>query len=312
MKLHCRRQLRTLSCAIAASSVILGTVVATAAVSPGVASAAQRPLCVGTAAAPGVLAGNYRSGVRIEGFCTVNGGATVVRGRLTISANSALIAAFALNDLTGKGSSKLTVLGGIFVANGGTLVLGCLASSFACVDDPNPSAPTLAEADVVRGSIRAQSPLGVIVHDTTIYGNVIESGGGGGTTCAVPTTGPFALFGSPVYSDFEDSAIHGDLTLSDLKTCWMGVARVVDSGSATLTDNKTADPDAIEILTNTIVGDLSCNKNTSVWDSEEAAFGQTGVYPRTPEPDTVDGSRIGQCVLASPATEGGSPGPGPF
>ncbi|HVC69933.1 MAG TPA: hypothetical protein VNC61_06665 [Acidimicrobiales bacterium] len=312
MKREWRRQLRTLSCALGAASVVLATVVATVAVDPGVASAARRPLCVGTADNPGVLAGSFRSGVRIEGVCTVNGGPTVVRGALTILPDSTLVAAFALNDLTGKGSSRLTVLGGISVRPGATLILGCDPGSFSCIDDPNPDAPTLSAAETVRGVIRESSPLGVIIHDATINGNVRQTGGGGDGSCAVPTTGVFSLFQSPVYSAYEDMTIHGNLTITNVKTCWMGVDRVVDSGSVTLTKNQTADPDAIEILSNTISGDLKCASNTSVWDSAEAAFGQTGLYPRTPGPNTVNGSRLGQCVLASPATEGGPPGPGPF
>jgi hypothetical protein len=37
------------------------------------------------------------------------------------------------------------------------------------------------------------------------------------------------------------------------------------------------------------------------------------LFPRQAAPNTVDGSRVGpQCMLASPITEGGPPGPGPF
>lgn len=312
MRLQLRHRLRIMTSAMGVGSLVFGATVASMAVNPGTASAATRPLCVGTTAAPGVLAGSYRSGVRIEGVCTVNGGSTIVRGRLVISQNSALIAAYALNDLTGKGTSRLTVFGTITVGAGGSLVLGCLASSFPCFDDPNSEAPTLSSADIVRGSIRAQGPLGVIVHDATIYGNVRETGGGGGMTCDVPTTGVFSLFNSSVYSDFEDSSIRGNVTVASLQTCWLGFARLVGSGNVTINDNTTADPDATEILANTISGNLTCRRNTSVWNSSEASFGQPGLYPRTPQPNTVNGTRSGQCVLASPATEGGPPGPGPF
>ena len=50
----------------------------------------------------------------------MNGGSAVVHGRLTITAGSALIAAFALNDLTGKGTSKLTVYRTVDVRKGAT------------------------------------------------------------------------------------------------------------------------------------------------------------------------------------------------
>src|SRR5580704_7196461 len=98
MKFLFARQWRTASCVLGAGALVMTTLVATLALSPGVASAARRPLCVGTLASPGVLAGNYRSGVRIEGVCTVNGGPAVVHGKMTLTPNSALIAAYGLND----------------------------------------------------------------------------------------------------------------------------------------------------------------------------------------------------------------------
>jgi hypothetical protein len=309
MKFFVKTQWRGMSCVLGASALVLTTLVATVALSPGVASAANRPLCVGTDSSPGVLAGNYRSGVRIEGVCTVNGGSAVVHGRLTITAGSALIAAFALNDLTGKGASKLTVYGAVAVRKGATLIMGCDASTFACLDDPNQSAPTLSSADLIRGILNEQAPLGVIVHNSTIYGDVREAGGGGGTTCAVPTTGVFSEFGSPVYSDLENSTIHGDVTITGVHSCWMGVIREEVSGSVTVNQNKLADPDAIEILSNDIAGNLTCMGNSMTWDSADET---ANLYPRSPEPDTVAGTRSGQCVLSSPATQGGTPGPGPF
>jgi hypothetical protein len=309
MKFSLARQWRTATCVLGAGALVMTTVVATLALSPGVASAARRPLCVGTAASPGVLAGNYRSGVRIEGVCTVNGGPAIVHGKMTISANSALIAAFGLNDLTGKGGSKLTVYGTVVVKGGATLILGCDATSFPCADDPTPTAPTLSSADLIRGSLNEQNPLGVVVHDATIYGDVHESGGGGGTTCAVPTTGVFAELGSPVYSDYENTTIHGDLTVTGVHSCWMGVIREGVSGSVTVNQNKLADPDAIEILSNMIAGDLSCSGNSMTWDSSDET---SNLYPRSPEPNDVSGTRSGQCVVASPPTQGGPPGTGPF
>jgi hypothetical protein len=304
-----KKQWRTVSSVLGAGGLVLTTLVATLVLSPGVASAAHRPLCVGTVASPGVLAGNFRSGVRVEGVCTVNGGSAVVHGRLTITPGSALIAAFALNDLTGKGASKLTVFGGVAVLKGATLIMGCDASTFACLDDPDQTAPTLSSADLVRGVLSERNPLGVVVHNSTIYGDVIESGGGGGTTCAVPPTGVFAAFGSPVYSDLENSTIHGDVTISGVHSCWMGVIREQVSGSVTVNNNKLADPDAIEILSNDIAGNLACAGNSMTWDSADET---SNLYPRSPEPDTVSGTRSGQCVLSSPPTQGGTPGPGPF
>jgi len=125
-----------------------------------------------------------------------------------------------------------------------------------------------------------------------------------------------------VFSDVEDSRIGGNVAISGLKSCWLGLARVKVGGSVTVSNNTMADPDAIEILATQIAKDLSCTGNSHpaaasppgdqpVWDSADISPAGT-LYPRGAEPDTVGGTRSGQCVLASPATQGGPLGPGPF
>ena len=74
-------------------------------------------------------------------------------------------------------------------------------------------------------------------------------------------------------------------------------------------DTALSDPDAIEILSNTITGNLACSSNDRVWDSSDES---EHIYPRFAHPNTVGGVRSGQCVLASPAVEAGPLGPGPF
>ena len=120
------------------------------------------------------------------------------------------------------------------------------------------------------------------------------------------------LFGSPVYSAYEDSWIHGNVSVSGMTSCWLGLARDHVRGNVRIVRDQLADPDAIEIVFNHISGNLVCRANSAVWDSAEAVFGQTALYPRTPQPNTVHGDRVGQCVLASPATQGGPLGPGRF
>jgi hypothetical protein len=46
-----------------------------------------------------------------------------------------------------------------------------------------------------------------------------------------------------------------------------------------------------------------------VWDSGDLT---DDPFPRTPQPNTVDGKGSGQCVLSSPMSQGGSLGPGSF
>jgi hypothetical protein len=274
-------------------------------VSPGLALGDSPYVCAGTGENPGVLVGHHAGNVLVHGVCAVPAGPAEVHGTLTLGENSALIAAFGAND------SSLTVDGSIRVEPGATMLLGCDPQSFPCIDDPNQAEPTLSSAPKVGGNITSLSPLGVVVHNATIRGSVTETGGGGGVSCE--PRGIFAAFMSPVYSAYEDSTVGGGISIFDLHSCWLGVTRTSIGKSLWVVDNHLADPDAIEILSNHIADDLGCFRNTqNVWNSAEASFGQPGLWPRTPFPNTVLGARLGQCVLASPPTDGSPPGPGPF
>jgi hypothetical protein len=110
--------------------------------------------------------------------------------------------------------------------------------------------------------------------------------------------------------DYEDSTVGGNLGVSGLTSCWLGVARVHVHGNLSFTNDKLADPDAIEILGNHVGKNLSCAGNSSMWDSSELSL--TANFPRRPDPNTVTGTRSGQCVLSTPVTQGGSSGPGAF
>jgi hypothetical protein len=157
--------------------------------------------------------------------------------------------------------------------------------------------------------VTENAPLGVIIHASTIGGDVTETGGGGGLSCAPPKTGPFAGFHSPVFSAYDDTSIGGDLTVTTLTSCYLGIARV-HAQNITVTDDKLGDPDAIEILANVVAANLTCRHNSKTWDSTETT--QTGLYPRKLERNTVHGKRSGQCRKAGPLTQGGPPAGGPF
>jgi hypothetical protein len=289
-------------------------------VSPGASAFAGEDhahVCSGTPMAPGVLAGHFEHGVIVKGACEVNGGYAVVDGDLTVTPGSALIAAFANNDVAGKGVSRLIVWGDVFVQRGATLLAGCFPTSFPCIDDPNQMSPTLSMAPHIGRNLTESSPLGVVVHDAWIGGDVSEFGGGGGVNCN--PSGIFAVFQSPVYSDYEDSTVRGDIRISSLRSCWLGIARVHVRENVTVRNNHMADPDAIEIISNNIRGDLACSGNVTpanatagnsgVWDSADP----TGnLFPRAPLPNAVHGDRFGNCKLASPTTPGGPLGPGRF
>jgi hypothetical protein len=294
---------------VGSAALVMGLVAgpASAAVSGG--GAAPR-VCSGTLAAPGVLSGSYEHGAVIKGICFVNGGVATIEGNLTLTPGSGLDATFANNDLAGKGNSRLVVWGNVVVGDDVTLIAGCLPTSSPCSDDPNAhTAPTLSMAPFIHGSMIENAPLGVIMHDAWIGGSVTQLGGGGGFTCN--PLGVFKAFGSPVFSTYEDSTIVGSLLIANVHSCWLGTARAHIGGNADYLNNSLADPDAIEIVSNNVQGDLVCSHNSMVWDSGDLST--TGsLFPRAPQPNTVHGDRIGQCVLNSPTSATDKPGPGKF
>lgn len=290
---------------LGATGLVLGLVAALPATAAHASSSSN--VCTGTPSSPGVLRGVHWGTVRIRGACAVNGGAAVVHGNLVVTPGSALVAAFARNDVSGKGSSSLRVTGSVLVERRAAAILGCFASSFSCIDDPNQSHPTLNSHDVVGGSIVGSSALGIIAHDTTVMGSILQSGGGGGFNCT--PQGIFTKFQSPVFTTYEDSVVWGNVVITDVRSCWMGTARVHVHHNALYVDNKLADPDAIEIVSNRVDGSLACFRNSRTWDSGDLS---DKLFPRAPQPNTVVGGRFGQCRLNSPTSPTDKPGPGPF
>jgi hypothetical protein len=274
---------------------------------PGHLPPGRTAVCSGSLATPGVLAGTYPGNVVVSGFCAVDGGPAVVLGNLTVSPGSGLDATFALNDVTGAGSSSLTVRGSLLVQSGAVLGLGCEPTFSPCSDDPDAATGgTLTSAGHVGGDLDAEQALGVIVHASTIGGNVVEHGGGGGVGCTVPATGIFSLLGSPVFSDYEDNAIGGNLLVQGLQTCWLGALRNTVRGSAAVLGNTFADPDADEVVSNTVHGSLACFGN-----SPAVQFGDSSGTP-----DRVGGWAFGECAFGVtqpdpaanlPTTPGSSP-----
>jgi hypothetical protein len=238
--------------------------------------------CAGTPTAPGVLTGTYPGNVVVKGACEVNAGAAVVDGSVTVSPGGALVAAFALNDKTHSGFSSLTVKKNVFVQDRAALVLGCEPNFFPCIDDTG-KPPTLTSRGTIKGALVANEPLGLLVHSSSIGGNVTEQGGGGGVSCT--PRGIFKLFKSPVFSDYEDNAIGGSVNVSGVQSCWLGLLRNTVHGSVSFTDNKMADPDANEVLQNYVNSSLSCLQNHPA-----VQYGDSGSNP-----NVVAGSASGQC-----------------
>jgi hypothetical protein len=297
-----RGYLRSLSCLVFTGAVIGGVLAAGPVTAAGAAATSGTATCKGSLSSPGVLTGTINSSVVVRGLCAVAAGPAVVKGDVTVTPGSVLVSAFGMHH------SSLTVNGNIYVRAGATAVLGCNPANFPCIDDPNPSKPTLSSHVSIGKDLRAYLALGVVVHNFSVVGDVIQTLGGGGVNCR--PQGIFKAFGnSPVYSTYEVGSVGGDVRISSVHSCWMGIVQLKVGNAMVMFRNRLKDPDAIEILANQITGSLICRGNSMTWNSSEAG---SGLFPRDPQPNTVGRNRKGQCVLASPTKPGGPLGPGPF
>lgn len=266
------KAIRVVSALLLAAS---GAVVGLLAFGP---SAAQALPATYTCSGGIIPSGTYGS-VTVTGTCFVPSGAVSIHGNLTLAPGSLLDAVSPAPPAT-TGSElpgDVYVSGNVTVGQGAALGLGCGPS--ICTDSTN---------DSVGGYIVANQALAVIVHGVTIGGNVTETGGGGGVTCAPPplfNTDP-QLAGSPAYSDFENNVIRGSLTVVGLKSCWFGALRDQISNSFIYNGNTFADPDASENLNSTIGGSMIC-----VGNSPAVQLGDS-----MGSPNVVRGAAIGECA----------------
>jgi hypothetical protein len=253
----------------------MGFAIALAAVTvtPSVASASSSSSEGVTCQGGSVAAGTYSS-LRIAGICSVDAGTVRARGDLTILSGGGLNAGF--------GGSNVTVGDDLIVKWNGLLVLGCEPEAFICFNDPDQTVGTLSTDDRVRGSLLSTGALLVVVHHSHL-GAVDQSGGGGGVTCSVFPLGPS---GPPAYTDYEDNVIRDNASVVGVHTCWSGFIRNRVRGSVTYSDNKLADPDANEVVTNVIRHNLVCTGN-----SPKVQVGDSGGSP-----NQVGGKALGQCA----------------
>jgi hypothetical protein len=242
-------------------------------------------------AAPQALpAGTYGTLV-VTGVCDVSAGRVSVAGSVTVEAGAALVSAYGLADGIAGTTSGLTIGGDLTAASGAALVLGCDPVHFPCLDGAGAST----SVTTVDGDLSAVDPLGVVVHDGVIRGDLRSTGGGGGATCA--GNGPPArdVFydlpgsGGAVYSDLEDTVVQGNLWFTGLTTCWFGALRDRIWGSATYSDITLTDPDGNEILNSKVHGNMICQD-----DSPALQFGDSGQS----DPNLVGGYGSGQCSFA--------------
>jgi hypothetical protein len=88
-----------------------------------------------------------------------------------------------------------------------------------------------------------------------------------------------------VFSDFENNSVGGSLAIAGLQTCWLGALRNVVHGTGLDIKNTFADPDANEVLSNTVEGSMVCLAN-----SPQVLYGDSGGVP-----NQVRGFAFGEC-----------------
>lgn len=287
---------------------------------PGTAAAAPvgfggNHICTGTSASPGTLAGNFAN-VTITGTCLVDAGNVNITGNLTVAPNAALVADFGQNDRTDSGTSNISVGGNMVVEKGASTLFGCYPLSvtlwgggsppslfstpdFPCDDEADPlNTPVLSATEYIGGNLIAYDPLGVVVHNTTVRGNVVQYGGGNGT--AFDPVGIFAVYipggppaapgqfdtpaPLPAYSDFSNVKTGGNMIVTGMDTSWYGIIRNTVRGSLIDTGNTTA-PDGNEVSDNTVYGNLVCSGNNPAVE-----YGDSDGSP-----SAVGGNATGEC-----------------
>lgn len=231
-----RRGLATLA---GAAMVVLGGPAVTA------SAASSSYTCHGGS----IPAGSY-SRVVVSGFCQVDSGTVNVAGNLSVEPGAGLLAAF--------GGSDLHVGRNLTVGKGAIIALGCEPEAFVCFNDPDQSAGTLSTHDTIGRNFSAAGALMVLAHNNQIGGNATQSGGGGGVTCDNFPLGPD---GPPAYSTWEDNWIGRNAVITGVQTCWMGFIRNHVGNNAIYSNNKLADPDGNEVVTNVIGRNLNCSGN---------------------------------------------------
>jgi hypothetical protein len=243
--------------------------------------------CAGGTVAPGTYAN-----MKITGVCGMPAGNVVVQGNLDV-APGALLDAVAPGDPADAPlvPAVLTVAGNVSVGSGAVLIMGC--SPFVICNQG-------VTYDSVGGNVSAKGALGVVIHSSSIGGNVDVNGGGGGAAggagsggCFDPSTTPplwledpfLAGSGFPQYTDLEDVTVGGNLRVTNVQTCWLGSLRDFVHGNVTFSNNQTSDPDGMEFLENVIGGNASCMANVP-----PVQFGDA-----TASPNVIGHHATGQC-----------------
>lgn len=203
-----------------------------------------------------IAAGTY-STLAIAGNCSIPTGTVVVQGNLTILPGASL-------DVSSQ-QATLVVYGNVTIGNGATFILGCSTH-------PEVGTPCHNVGDRINGSLNGNGASMWTIYSTTIQGSVSLQGGSG------------------YFSTFEDDTVYGNVSINGYQGVWLGFIRNHVNGSVSCNNTNLSDPDANEIVTNVIGGNLACSGN-----SPAPAYGDANLVPGF-APDVVHGVESGQCV----------------
>jgi hypothetical protein len=255
------------------TGVFAGAALAAAAAIAGAApaAAAGNYTCSGGSFfSPSIIpAGTYAS-MTVTGFCEPAPGTVTVQN-LAVAPGAGLASMVA--------SSTLTIMGSVDVQPGGMFAIGCgtsVLSDATCPDNPDATS-----TDSIGRNLNTSGAALVIVHFSSIGGNVEMNGGGGGLTCdnlaSVPT---------PPYVDFDYDNIGRNAAVTGLETCWDGFSNSTIGGNVAFSNNQTLIGDGNFVGGNTIGRNLSCFGNSPTPHLSDVI----------PTPNSVSGHTAGQCV----------------
>jgi hypothetical protein len=243
-------------------AVILAAAIACVLAMSGAADAALKHHGRATCGNGATLRSGSYASVHVTGFCTLSDNAyVVVRGNMVVGHHGAF------NAIT---HGHITVRGDMRVRRGGVVGFGC-APSAGC---------DVTTTDRVNGDVIARGAKSMIFHGSKVLGNFVTNGGGGGVNC---NNDPVTQ--GPDYTTFEDGRIGGNFVIKNVRSCWFGFFRTHVKGSVIVKNNHWADPDAGEIQTNVIRGDLICRGNNPAPQQGDSGG----------SPNKVFGREVGQC-----------------
>jgi hypothetical protein len=244
--------------------VLLALTLLSVAATSAVAARPESATCSG-----GTIAAGTYSSLKVTGVCSFGG------GTVTVSHNLVVAPGAVLNDHSASPLTTVHVGGNVLVGKGGIVGLGTY----------NPAAP---HGSVVDGNVIANQPLSLYISFTTIHGNLISHGGGGGVA------GEFRNYPT------KDNTIDGNVVIQGWTGGWIGLIRNHVGGNVVFSKNTSVinglvdppvpgqvDSDSSEIMTNVIGRNLICQGNTPKAQVNPDDGGQ---------PNTVGGHKIGQCA----------------